>query len=37
MKKNHRLKEFESRVLRKKVGPAKYEITEKWRRLHGSS
>jgi hypothetical protein len=29
-----RLREFEKRVLRRKVGPKKGEVTREWRKLH---
>jgi len=34
LRKEHRLKVFENRVLRRIFGAKRDEVTEKWRRLH---
>jgi hypothetical protein len=34
LKKEHRLREFENRVLRRKFGPKRDEVTGGWRKLH---
>jgi hypothetical protein len=34
MREEHRLRVFENRVLRKVLGPKRYEVTGEWRRLH---
>jgi hypothetical protein len=34
LREEHRLKVFESRVLRKIFGPKRDEVTEEWRKLH---
>jgi hypothetical protein len=34
IKEEHRLRVFENRVLRRKFGPKRDEVTEEWRRLH---
>jgi hypothetical protein len=35
MKKEHRMRVFENRVLSKLFGPKRDEVTEEWKRLHG--
>jgi hypothetical protein len=34
LRKEHRLRVFENRVLRRIFGPTRYEVTGEWRRLH---
>jgi uncharacterized membrane protein len=34
LRKEHRLRVFENRVLRKVFGPKKDEVTSEWRKLH---
>jgi hypothetical protein len=34
LRRNHRLRVFENRVLRKIFGPKRDEVTGEWRRLH---
>jgi hypothetical protein len=34
LKEEHRLRVFESRMLRRIFGPKRYEVTENWRKLH---
>jgi len=37
LRKEHRLRVFENRVLRKILGPKKVEVTGEWGRLHNGS
>jgi hypothetical protein len=34
VREEHRLRVFENRVLRRRYGPTRYEVTGKWRKLH---
>jgi hypothetical protein len=34
LRKEHRLRPFENRVIRKKFGPKRDEVTGEWRKLH---
>jgi hypothetical protein len=34
LRKQHRMRVFENRVLRRKFGPKRYELTGGWRKLH---
>jgi hypothetical protein len=34
LREEHRLRVFENRVLRRILGPKRYEVTREWRKLH---
>jgi len=34
LREERRLRVFENRVLRRKLGPKRYEVTGEWRKLH---